>query len=184
MSDARADNHLVQVMAALAMVSLYPGQKQSGKAYRVLARELLLPNAPITIDLVQMTRLGVTTIPTNRVKPLAMQLELHERAKQALSEGGVLAGEAICKMFESSFWPAGTDRIDLICDKAYARITAFHVLGKIGPPLASFRRVAGGRSISPVRALIEKDIILDRRGFEDGRVVTAAKEAREAIFSK
>jgi HEAT repeat protein len=180
--DARADQHIVRVLAALAKASLYPDQKQSSKAYRVLARALLLENADIKFDQVQMTRFGIRTMPVARPEPNAREKELHERAKQALSIGGATAGDAICTVFESSFWPAATDKLDVMLDKIHARITAFQVLAKIGPPLKVL--MVKGTSFNPVAKLIQKALTNEKRNLEDSRVTAAAREAQVEIFRK
>jgi hypothetical protein len=71
-----------------------------------------------------------------------------------------------------------SEKGDIICDKIYARICAFQVLAKIGPPLASSK--VGGK----VRELIAWELQKDQEGLEDSRVADAAREARRIIFGK
>ncbi|HTU90628.1 MAG TPA: HEAT repeat domain-containing protein [Gemmataceae bacterium] len=176
-NDVHEDNHVVRVMASLAMTSLYPDQKQSSAAYRVLAQALLLKHADLDIDPIQMARFSGVRLKPGRPKPNIQEKELHQRAKQALSHGGVQAGEAVCRVLETNLWSIGADKLDVLHDKIHARIAAFQVLGQIGPNLTTSTKLS-----VDVRRQIDKALRLNKGGKEDSRVADAARVAKREIY--
>lgn len=197
-NDARgdSDSHLLRVMAALTMASLYPEQTQTDKAYHVLAHALLLTNAPITLDANQRMRFGLGQVrqlvrggrmlpnvrqpAQERKRSEAKELELHERAKQTLSVGGLMAADATYSVFKNNFWSKSkTETEDIICDKIHARLCAFQVLAKIGPQITKSKELSRG-----IKAQIKYDLGLNELGKEYPAVVDAARNANRVIFGK
>jgi S1-C subfamily serine protease len=155
-TDARTDTRNEQVCAAIAIIRLAPTSRQARQAYPVLARAMLLKNAhrPEKVD--------------------AIELELHERAKQALARGGADAADALAKTCSIAFFAhARLDPPDVQRDKRHARKTTFEILARIGPP-------ASISSVHNLFAFIEK-LRRPRGGGEFPDVIAAKNEAAGAV---
>src|SRR5262249_46663252 len=131
--NTRADARAQQTCAAVALVHLSPASSQAKEALPVLARAMLLKNAPAPNDemaarrgFVPPTRPGFGRLP--RPGPDPIELELHERAKDALVKAGRPAAEALAKTFNNSFFGHVRDSADMQADKRHARKSAFEVL--------------------------------------------------------
>jgi S1-C subfamily serine protease/HEAT repeat protein len=158
-----------QTCAAVTVVALSPGSDQAKDVLPVLARAMLLKNAPVpgAAAPAPVRPLGRGFVPPARPAPDPLELELHERAKRALVKMGRPGAAALGKVFKNTFLfePAPDP------DKRYARKTAFQVLGRIGPdancPEVSFLMTRYRR------------IALKGNEYED--VIAAWKEAAAAI---
>jgi hypothetical protein len=103
-----------------------------------------------------------------------VEVELHERAKEALGEAGQPAARAIVGVFKAAFVKLPGDSTAAIVEKILARKAAFSVLAKIGRP-----------AYSPVRNFLLKDYLPSWRfNPEHPTVIEAAKAAATAIGIK
>jgi HEAT repeat protein len=151
-NDARADTKNQQVCAAIALVRLAPTSSQGKQAYPILARAMLLKNAPrpvVEAPAAPAPPAGGFVPPRGPRRPVggmvppplppaakapdSVELELHERAKQALAKGGRDAADALAATCRNSFIGNTSDTFDTQSDKRYARRTTFEVLARIGP---------------------------------------------------
>ena len=191
---ARDDTRATQIMASLTKAALYPGQAKTDKAYRILARALLLKNATVKPEVVQrwwgaagpgrMPPRGVPGPGAARPEAVSQDKELHQRAREALGLGGVTAGEAIYVIFKSTFVQLPGEKLETMLDKLQARLVAYQVLGKIGTVLKNHEMTENGKKFNPVRRLLTETGDKINKRFEDTSVFDAAKEARLEIFGK
>jgi HEAT repeat protein len=188
--DTRADDpsRWQQTCTAITLVWLSPTSDQAKEALPVLARAMLLKNAPIPDNgtapppgIGQFPRPrfgyppGLGQVAPARQAPDPIELELHERAKGALVKAGRPAAAALAKVFKNSFFGHVRDTADVQLDKRHARKAAFEVLRRIGPDAANLNDVA----------FILKQIDLYRKlNQEYPDVIAARDEAAAAIARK
>jgi hypothetical protein len=188
--DTRADDpsRWQQTCSAITLVSLSPTSDQAKEALPVLARAMLLKNAPVADNgtapppvigrfrgrgFVQPPRLG-QLVPA-RQAPDPIELELHERAKGALVKTGRPAAAALAKVFKNSFFGHVRDTADVQLDKRHARKAAFEVLRRIGP---------GAANLLDVAFILRQIDVYRKQNQEYPEVIAARDEAAAAIARK
>jgi len=123
-----------KVCAALALARLAPGSSQGKSALAVLVKAILLKNVAREDDTFQRKSSYPAPMKGLSHTPDPIELELHERAKQALGQGGRAAADALAETCEATFFTFGVKQPALFSDKRHARKTTCEVLARIGPP--------------------------------------------------
>jgi hypothetical protein len=172
-ADIRPANRLLQNCAAISLYKMAPTSKQGAKALPIVARALMIKDILRTQGMLAPRTLS--TNPTS-IEGIIKQieLELHERAKAILVKGGKQAAEAVALTCNSLFLYELRDTTQLAYDKAYARKTAFEVLGALGPDA----------NLPQVQTIFSRVSARWKQGKELPEVWQALKQARTAVNAK